>query len=77
MEDMLYTIDEAAQLLKVKRVTIYRWMSTGKLPYVTVGSRRRITREAILAFIKSGADSDDEDHSSQKDQEPDFVAAAA
>jgi len=49
-----YTINEVAQLFSVTRSTVYDWMNAGQLAYVIVGGRRRITREALQAFVRPG-----------------------
>ena len=54
MDEDYYTIDEVADHLKVTRKTVYDWMRTGELPYVQVGSRRRITGSALKAFLGQG-----------------------
>ena len=54
MDEQYYTIDEVAERLKVTRKTVYDWMRSGELPYVQVGSRRRITGSALKAFIRQG-----------------------
>lgn len=52
--EKFYTIDQVAQLFSVTRVTVYDWMKTGRLAYVQVGGRRRVTQSAIDAFIQPG-----------------------
>ena len=54
MEEEYYTIDEVAERLKVTRKAIYNWMRSGELPYVHIGSRRRITSSALKTFIRQG-----------------------
>lgn len=49
--DQLYTITEVAQVLRVKRQTIYRWIAEGRIKTVAVGAHIRVTREAIEAFV--------------------------
>lgn len=46
-----YSVKEAMDLLDVSRDTIYRWMNSGELDFVVVGSRRRIPQRAIDEFI--------------------------
>lgn len=53
MDELLF-VDEVAQRLRVTRKTVYDWMRDGRLQYVVVGSRRRITQEALEAFIHAG-----------------------
>lgn len=56
----LFTVEEAAEYLRVARQTMYKYMERGvkgvKLGYVYVGGERRITKSAIEAFIKASTD---------------------
>ena len=52
-KEELLTIKEAAERLKVHRVTLYEWMRSGQLRYVLVGQRRRIPESAIAEFIRT------------------------
>lgn len=56
LEKDLYTIQEVADLFEVTKPTVYDWMNKRGLAWVRLGARRRITRQAIEAFLKSGAD---------------------
>jgi excisionase family DNA binding protein len=51
----LYTVQEAADYLKVKIPTMYKYMDRGirgvRLAFVNVGGTRRIRQSAIDAFI--------------------------
>lgn len=49
-----YTINEVAEKLKVTRAAVYKWMAAGQLAYVIVGKHRRVTSEALNAFIRAG-----------------------
>jgi len=55
--ERLYTVEEAAEVLRIARQTMYKYMDRGvkgvKLGYVYVGGERRITQGAIDAFIKA------------------------
>jgi excisionase family DNA binding protein len=48
----LFTIDEAAKILKVSRRTVYEWVRTGKLDAVKAGSLWRIPHGAINKFLE-------------------------
>jgi excisionase family DNA binding protein len=48
---LLYTTDEAAQLLKVARRTVQHWIRIGKLKALTVGGAYRIEAQALRAFV--------------------------
>jgi len=50
--DELFTIEEMMSKLKVSRETIYRYMSRGILPYVTIGSRRRFIGRQVMKAIR-------------------------
>lgn len=54
--ERLYTVEEASEVLRVARQTMYKYMDRGvkgvKLGFVYVGGERRITQGAIDAFIK-------------------------
>jgi excisionase family DNA binding protein len=54
--ERLYTVPEAADVLRVTRAAIYKWIREKKLGVVYVGSERRITQSAIDAFIKESTD---------------------
>ena len=64
--DEFFTVDEVAELFKVTRTTVYEWMRSGELAYVQVGSRRRVTRSAIDAFVKEGRPEAEEEPSENK-----------
>lgn len=49
-----YTVNEIAEMFKVTRTTVYEWMSSGRLGWVQVGGRRRVTQTAIDSFVRSG-----------------------
>ncbi len=67
-----YTINDVARLFDVTRTTVYDWMNTGKLPYVIIGGRRRVTREALQAFIRPGESSEQD---TEENLVPGLVAA--
>ena len=56
LEKELYTIQEVADLFEVSKPTVYDWMKHRGLAWVRLGARRRITRDAIQAFLKLGSD---------------------
>jgi excisionase family DNA binding protein len=43
--------DELAEVLGVSRSTIWREMSTGKLPYTKIGRRRVITEPDLTNYL--------------------------
>jgi excisionase family DNA binding protein len=52
MEDRLFTIDEAAERLRVSRRTIREWLRVGTLRGVKVGERWRVQESVIESFIR-------------------------
>lgn len=50
MDQLLYTIDETAEILGLSRATIYRLVKSGHLVAVKVGRLRRVTRQALERF---------------------------
>ena len=51
-EIQLYTIDEAAGLLGVKRTTVYALMKEGRLPFVKIGRRTMLRHADIATYIE-------------------------
>ena len=41
------TVAEIAEYLKVRRITIYRWVRKGKIPAFKIGTDWRFDRDAI------------------------------
>lgn len=54
--EQLYTINEAARVLRISRETLYRWIREGRLTYAEVGPRRRIRESDIRAIIQPKAE---------------------
>jgi len=56
IEPKYYTVPEVAQLFKVTRATVYKWMSGGagerRLGFVVIGGDRRVPESALRAFIQ-------------------------
>ena len=49
--ELVYTVPEAAHLLKVSEWTVYNLLRSGALPCVPVGKRgKRVPRDALLAY---------------------------
>ena len=51
-DEELLTIPEVAARAKVTRAAIYKWIRTGQLKAVIVGSHMRVPVEAWRAFIR-------------------------
>lgn len=73
MEEEMFFVEEVAKKLRVTRKTVYDWMRDGRLEYVQVGGRRRITASALAAFIKSGRDTE---RDAEKNEAPGLVQPA-
>jgi excisionase family DNA binding protein len=52
-EAEVYTMDEAAHMLKISKATIHRRIRDGSLPSLKTGRIRRIRGKDLLAFIES------------------------
>jgi excisionase family DNA binding protein len=50
--DRLLEIEEAADLLQVKKGTLYSWVSKGTIPFRKVGSLVRFHRGELLEWTK-------------------------
>lgn len=48
------TVDEASNLLRVKRQTIYKWICERKIPSISVSGRTLFDEQELLAWISSG-----------------------
>lgn len=53
MEKKLYTVQEAAELLRLHPQSVYTWLRTGKLKSVRPGRKWLIPAEEIENFINS------------------------
>jgi excisionase family DNA binding protein len=51
MNDEYYTLQEVADLLKVKYLTIFRWVRSGKLPAYKFGKQYRVSKQILQKFI--------------------------
>lgn len=47
----LLTLKAVADLLKVHTQTLYHWRNHGKITFVKVGGRNRITRDEVERFL--------------------------
>jgi excisionase family DNA binding protein len=48
---LLLTLDEVAQQLSISREAVYRLVFSGDLISLKLGSLRRVSRPALLAFL--------------------------
>ena len=51
--DKLLTIDELAEVLSVKKSTIYQWVHLGLIPHIKVGRLLRFREEDIQKWLIS------------------------
>jgi excisionase family DNA binding protein len=52
--DGLLRVPEARKFLGISNTLLYELMSTGKLPYIKVGTRRLIPKKALVEFAAAG-----------------------
>lgn len=77
LEKELYTIQEVADLFGVTKPTVYDWMKNRGLDWVWLGARRRITRDAIESFLRSGSDTGGNSSYNRDSQQTPLIGAAA
>ena len=51
--EKLLTIDELAEVLSVKKSTIYQWVHIGLVPHIKVGRLLRFKEESIQKWLIS------------------------
>lgn len=73
MDEKYYTINQIAEKFGVTRTAVYDWMNTGRLNYVIVGQRRRISQAQLDAFILLGTKGNE--GFSEKNAAPGLIAA--
>lgn len=54
--EQLYTCAEVAKMYRVKVITVWEWVRTGKLRASKIGRLYRISRKDLEAFAQSKAD---------------------
>jgi len=47
------TVEEVAKLLKLSKITIYRFIKTGEIPAYKIGASWRINRKDLENYIES------------------------
>jgi excisionase family DNA binding protein len=50
----LWTIHEVAAYLRIHEKTVARWVRSGRLPCVRIGSRLRFDRQDVLRWVGAG-----------------------
>lgn len=58
----VYTTEEAMEVLKVTKRTLYRYIKAGQIKAVRLGREYRITEDALKDFLEHGT----EDHYLEK-----------
>ncbi|MFW2512853.1 helix-turn-helix domain-containing protein [Demequina sp. SO4-13] len=63
------TVAEVAEMLRVSRMTVYRWVHAGDMPAVRFGRSFRVPATAVEAFmeeatLQGGFEAQDDDHRS-------------
>jgi excisionase family DNA binding protein len=53
MEKLLYTVEEAAEVLSISRSMVYCLMNRGEIASVKVGGLRRFSKDALFDYVKS------------------------
>jgi len=53
-EEIVYTVEEVAKMLKVSKETVRRMVRDGELEAVHVRQRVRISKEALDKYLKKG-----------------------
>jgi len=59
MAETLLTLEEVAEMLRVKRSTVLRYINLGQLEAVRVGGRYRVRLEAIDRYITRNTRAED------------------
>ncbi|MDN4478008.1 helix-turn-helix domain-containing protein [Demequina lignilytica] len=49
------TVAEVADMVRVSRMTVYRWVHAGELPAVRFGRSFRVPQEAVEQFMEQAA----------------------
>jgi len=49
------TVAEVADMLRVSRMTVYRWVHAGDLPAIRFGRSFRVPQQAVDVFMRNAA----------------------
>lgn len=53
-EREMITVTEAAEMLGISPVTLYRWLQEGRIPAIQYGTKTiRLRRSQVLAYIEA------------------------
>jgi len=58
--DELYTIREVAEKLKISTSSVYRYIESGRLQHVRIGSNIRLNKDHVTAFLSGEKQSKDD-----------------
>jgi excisionase family DNA binding protein len=65
--DIIMTVEEVSEYLKLAQSTIYKLLSEGKLPGRKIGGSWRFSRRALDEWIEGGMVGERQSDSSEKD----------
>ena len=54
-EDLLLTVDEVAQVMRVSNMTVYRLIKSGQMAAIRVGKNYRIRRRDVEKYLSDRA----------------------
>ena len=54
MKNTLLTVEEVADVLRLKVKTIRKWIYVGRIPFVKLGRSVRISRKTVEDLIRQG-----------------------
>lgn len=75
MTERYYSINQIAEMFGVTRTAVYDWMNSGKLDFIVVGARRRISQSAVDAFLAKGTH-DAKQGIAEKNEAPGLISSA-
>ena len=52
-QDRYLTVDEAAEMLRVKKQTIYKWICEGKIPSFALGGRTLFSLQELQEWMEA------------------------
>ena len=55
LNDQLLMVNEVADYCHIHRARVYALMRSGALPYVLVGSRRRVRMSDLMAYLDAAS----------------------
>lgn len=56
-ERMAITIPEAAKMIGVSNVTMWKWVAAGKIPSIKVGNKQKSTRRILVKDFEAWLES--------------------